>query len=272
MRTIGLILLLFVIGNINLVCGENGYSHVNYIPRVGSPHHETVYIKTDTALRVYKETYLEGLITIYRHPLSDKNVFVVIDNDTLFYDNDQNITNGYKTEYFDEFEYLIVTKYDGETLLWSKGYYLGEDIIIQSESFSFVLKTGTVLSSCKCNASENSIKNLKWIQFYDNRNIKRLQFFDEETSIEHNIEFYYPGNKVAVTQTYYNYFEHTDSIFNRKGELMKVYEYDAYSNLTSEENQLVNNILDALIESEYAWDYFYPFNHCGESMLIGSTF
>jgi len=271
MRAI-ILILLFVIGNINLFGGENGYSQINYIPRVGSPHHETVYIQTDTSLKVFKETYLDGLITIYRHPLSEKNVFVVIDNDTLFFDNDQNITNGYKTEYYDDFEYFIVTKYNGEKLLWSKGYYLGNDIIIQSKSINFILKTGTVLSTCKCNDFENTVKNLKWIQFYDNKSIKRLQFYNEETKIERNIEFYYPGNKVAVIQTYYNYFQHTDSIFNRKGELLKVYEYDAYSNLTSEENNLVNNILDALIESEYAWDYFYPFNHCGESMLIGSAF
>ncbi|MFC2137152.1 hypothetical protein ACFLTE_03150 [Bacteroidota bacterium] len=271
MREIGLILL-FVIGSINLVGGENGYSQINYIPRIGKPHHETVQIKADTSLKAYKETYLNGLIKIYRHCQSEKNIFVVIDNDTLYFDKDQNITNGYKTEYYDEFEYLIVTKYDNEALLWSKGYYLGEDIIIQNESFKFELKTGTVLSTCRCNSSENSIDNLKWIQFYDGQNIKRLQLYDKETQIERNVEFYYPGNKVAVTQTYYNYFEHTDSIFNRKGELLNVYEYDAFSNLQSEENNLVNNILFTLIESDYAWDFFYPFNHCGESMLVGSNF
>ena len=65
---------------------------------------------------------------------------------------------------------------------------------------------------------------------------------------------------------------HTDSIFNRKGELLNVYKYDAESNLITDENPFVNSILHTLIESEFAWDYFYPFNHCSESMLIGSIF
>ncbi len=270
MRAIGFILL-FVIGNLNLIAGENGYSLVNFIPRVGKPYHETIRFQNDTS-KVYKETYLDGLIKIFRQYHSDKNIFVVIDTDTLYFDSDQNIINGFKTEYYDEFEYLILSKYNGNNLLWSKGYYLGEDIIIQNLSFTFNLKSGTVLSSCRCNSSNNSIDNLKWIQFYDGQNIKRLQFYDEQTQIEKNIEFYYPGNKVAVVQTYYNYFEHTDSIFNRKGELLNVYKYDSESNLITKDNQYVNNIIETLMDSEFAWDFFYPFNHCSESLLIGSNF
>ncbi len=266
------LIIIFIISYCNLIGEENEYSLINYIPRVGRPLHETVPYQSDTTIiKIFKETYLDGLIQIYRHFRSEKNIYIVIDNDTLYFDNEQNIINSYKTEYFEEFEYLIVSKYDDNNLLWSKGYYLGENINIQIASLSFELKTGTILSECKYKSSNKCIENLTWIQFYDGQNIKRLQLYDEETQIEKDIEFYY-GNKVAVIQTYYSYLEHTDSIFNRKGELIYINQYDTYGNLINEEKPFVNSILYELRESEYAWDFFYPFNHCSESLLVGSNF
>ncbi|MBN2520230.1 MAG: hypothetical protein JXB17_06985 [Bacteroidales bacterium] len=272
MMRLFIFILIFIVGNFDLIGQENNYSLINYIPRAGRPHHETVPYQSDSSIiRIFKETYLDGLIQIYRHFLSDKNIYIVIDNDTLYFDNDQNIINGYKTEYFAEFEYLIVSKYNDKSLLWSKGYYLGNDINIQISSFSFELKSGSILSECRCKSSNKCVDNLTWIQFYDGQNIKRLQLYDEESQIEKDIEFYY-NNKVAVIQTYYSYLEHTDSIFNKKGELIYVNKYDTYGNLITQENPFVDGILHELRESEYAWDFFYPFNHCSESLLVGSNF
>lgn len=271
MRIIAFILI-FVIVNGSLSGQDDGYSLINYIPRIGNVHHETLEIEHNNAIvKAYKEIYLDGLIQFYRYFRSDKNIFIVIDKDSLYFNDEQEIINGYKTEYYDEFEYLILSRYNKyNRLMWSKGYYLGKEIKINVESFTFNLKPGSILSECRCLPSENSLEDLKWIQFYDANNIKRLQLFDESTQIERNIEFYY-GNKVAIYQTYYSYTEHTDSIYNRKGELLYVYKYDENSNLITKDNTIANNIIYNLIDSEFAWDFFYPFNHCSESMLIGSN-
>jgi len=262
--------ILLVICNFNLIAQEDGYSIKNYIPRVGKPYHETVvFNQNGNSFKVFKESYLDGLIQIYRHFRSDINIYIVVDSDTLFYDENQEILYGYETEFFEGFNYLIVSKNNGNKIQWSKGYYLGKDIQIQIASFDFVLKSGTVLSECRCKSSNNRLNNLSWIQFYDRNNIKRLQLYDEDTDISKNIEFYY-GNKVAVIQSYISYLEHTDSIFNKKGELIIVYQYDSQNKLVSEESYYVNNLIYSLTESEFAWDYFYPFNHCPESQIGGN--
>lgn len=254
---------------LNLTGQISEFSQINYIPRVGKVHHETVYMSKDSYVKIFKETYLNGFLEFHRYPDSEKFLFVIIDGDTLKFNNTNEIVNGYKTEYFDEFEYIIVSKFNESQLQWSKGIFLGKEINIETGSFYFKLKQGTVLSECRC-VTNNGLRNLRWIQFYDSKNIKRMQFFDEETQIEKNYEFYY-GNKVAVIQTYFTYYEHIDSIFNHKGNLLYVYQYDSEANLISEENTVANTILHNLMETDYAWDFFYPFNHCGESMLIGSN-
>ncbi|MCG8699303.1 MAG: hypothetical protein MI922_14705 [Bacteroidales bacterium] len=239
----------------------------NKIPQVGISDKTIVYTEPDSSAWIQIDAFNNGLITFYSfHPRTQQSFAVVNNSDTLYLDTENRITNNYKSEFYIQYNYLILSKYHENNLVHSKGYYLGEDIVLQNYNHASLVTSGQVLSDSKHGNTYNDYTDINWIQFYDSDNVRRVQLIDPNTQQYKNIEFY-RGNKVGIIQTYHDGLAHIDSVFSREGELIDVYEFDANNTLISEPNRKTDRLMFMFFESEYAWDFFYPHNHTEKKHL-----